>query len=197
MQFGYWGAEDMEITSTKFIKKLGKKFDTYPKQLVRVLEYLCEQWLRLSEEIKRLDIEIQKETQENPLLEELEGIYRSVPGIGKISSNELCRELGDLSQFSNIKKAYSFTGLTPSESSSGEKVRRGHISHCGRPRIRKLLIEIAWRSINRDKSLSEKFKRIAGERGKKRAIVAIARILVGRMRACLLSKKNYELTAIS
>jgi len=164
----------------------------YPAPLVRVLTYFCDQWLELTQQIKKLDGEIQQETMASERLNRLEMLYRSAPGIGRVSSNELCRELGDLKQFSHIKKAYSFVGLTPSEFSSGESIRRGHISQAGRPRLRHVLIEIAWRSIKRDPGLHEKFKELAVRRGKKRAIVAIARVLVGRLRACCLAQESYR-----
>ena len=67
-----------------------------------------------------------------------DSIYRSVPGIGALSARILATELGDMSQFSNVKGLYSFMGLTPSEYSSGEHKRLGHITHQGRPILRKI-----------------------------------------------------------
>jgi transposase len=123
----------------------------------------------------------------------VEKIYRSVPGIGPISSRVLSNELGDLQRFSNERRLFSFTGLTPSEHSSGESVHKGHISRQGSSRIRKYLIEIAWRAIEKDPALKEIFERIAKTRGKKRAIVAIARKLIGRIRACFHQGSLYQL----
>jgi transposase len=123
--------------------------------------------------------------------EKLESVYRSVPGIGLITSRTLANELGDLSRFKNEKALYSYTGLTPSEYSSGEKVRRGHISRQGSARVRGLLVEAAWRVIDKDEALKEAFERIAKTSGKKRAIVAIARKLIGRIRACFKTGKTY------
>jgi transposase len=37
-----------------------------------------------------------------------------------------------------------FTGLTRSEHSSGESVRRGHITHAGNVHLRTQLVESAW-----------------------------------------------------
>ena len=96
----------------------------------------------------------------------------------------LATELGDLSRFANERALFSYTGLTPSEYSSGATVRRGRISRQGSSRVRHVLVEIAWRTVPRDPVLQEIFERIAATRGKQRAIVAIARRLVGRIRAC-------------
>ena len=80
-----------------------------------------------------------------------------------------------MTRFANERALFSYTGLTPSEHSSGTSVRRGHISRQGSSRVRHLLIETAWRALPRDAVLKEMFDRIAATRGKKRAIVAIAR----------------------
>jgi transposase len=84
----------------------------------------------------------------------------------------------------NERALCSYTGLTPSEYASGASVRRGHMSRQGSSRVCPWLVETAWRALPRDGVLKEMFARIAATRGKKRAIVAIARRLTGRMRAC-------------
>ena len=143
--------------------------------------FLFGQWRFLAGqllEIRRLLKEVAKKR------EHLESVYRSVPGIGQISAAVLSTELGDMSRFANEKGLFRYTGLTPTESSSGGTVRRGHISRQGAGRIRGLLVEAAWRAISKDEALAAIFNRIAATRGKKRAIIAIARRLIGRIRAC-------------
>ena len=78
-----------------------------------------------------------------------------------------------------------------SEYSSGPSVRRGHMSRQGSGRVRHLLLETTGRALPRDKVLQEIFDRIAATRGKKRAIVAIARRLTGRIRACFRQGTTY------
>ena len=96
-----------------------------------------------------------------------------------------------MTRFANERALVSYTGLTPSEYSSGASVRRGHMSRQGSSRVRHLLVAIAWRALPRDAVLQEIFDRIAATRGKKRAIVAIARRLTGRMRACFRQGTTY------
>lgn len=191
-QFGY--NEDLigdTPTNVKWVNKL-KGIEYFPSELKYVIDYLCNQWLQLTTYLKEVNKEIAKQSKSNEHLSGLEDIYKSVPGIGNISSKELSRELGTLSQFSSNKQAYSYVGLTPSESSSGEKRRQGGISHCGRPRLRHLLIEIAWRYTAKDAEMHAKFCELSHRRGKKRAIVAIARILIGRLRCCLMNGVFYQ-----
>jgi transposase len=89
---------------------------------------------------------LRKQAQQDPL----EKIYRELPGSGPLSVRELSNELGDLQQFSNAKRLHSFTGLTPSERSSGESIRRASISRQGNSRLRHILVEMAWRAIRQD-----------------------------------------------
>lgn len=191
-QFGY--SEELvddTTTSVKWVNKL-KDVEYFSFELKFVIDYLCNQWLKLTKDLQEINKEIAKQSKANERLIGLETIYRSVPGIGNISAKELSRELGTLSQFSSNKHAYSYVGLTPSESSSGEKRRQGGISHCGRPRLRHLLIEIAWRYTAKNAEMSAKFSELSYRRGKKRAIVAVARILIGRLRCCLINGVLYQ-----
>src|SRR5712691_7289634 len=137
-------------------------------------------------------LEIRRLLQEQAAAQaELEKVSRSVPGIGAVVARTLATELGDMTRFANERALCSYTGLTPSEYSSGSSVRRGHISRQGSGRVRHLLIETAWRALPRDTVLQEIFDRIAATRGKKRAIVAIARRLTGRIRACFRQGTTY------
>ena len=101
-----------------------------------------------------------------------------------ISQSPLATAWGDMTRFANERALFSYTGLTPSEYSSGAAIRRGHISRQGVSRLRHVLVETAWRALPRDPALQEIFDRIAATRGKQRAIVAMARRLIGRIRAC-------------
>lgn len=150
---------------------------------------LCSIWESLDGEIKKLAKELRVQREQDPL----DIIYRSIPGIGPLASRILSNELGDMSQFPNEKALFSFTGLTPMEFSSGENRRLGHISRQGNSFLRGVLVECAWKSIKHDPVLQKSFNQIASRAGKKRAIVAIARKLVGRARAVARDKKIYEI----
>jgi transposase len=146
-------------------------------------------WDRFLVEKRKLEQALRAQAETDPD----DMVWQSLPGIAALSGRILCNELGDMSQFPNERALFSFTGLTPGEYSSGEKIYRGHISRQGSSRLRHVLVEAAWRSIREDHVLREDFERIAARCGKKRAIVAIARELVGRARAVFRSKEAYEL----
>lgn len=144
---------------------------------------------RINEEIRECEEKLKQQSDKDPL----ESYYLTVPGIGAVIARVLSNELGDMSQFSNEKKLFSYCGLTPSEYSSGEKVYRGGITRQGKSMLRMYLTQAAWRAIRSDESLEEVFRRIAVRAGTKKAIQAIARKLIGRIRSCLLKKEAYEL----
>jgi transposase len=53
-------------------------------------------------------------------------------------------EIGDVRRFESPRQLMSYLGLVPSESSTGERVRRGGITKAGNSRARRVLIEGAW-----------------------------------------------------
>jgi transposase len=67
--------------------------------------------------------------------------YRGVTHLGALS---LAAEVCDWRRFGSAGTFMAFTGLTPSESSSGQSVRRGHITHAGNVHLRTQLVESAW-----------------------------------------------------
>jgi transposase len=114
-------------------------------------------------------------------------------GIGLITAMTFLLELWDLSRFSSTGKFSSYLGLTPSQHSSGQHVRLGHITREGNAHVRRVLVESAWTVIRHDPFLKEKYDRIRakGTNGKK-AIVAVARSLGLRLRRCLLDGTPYQ-----
>jgi len=115
-------------------------------------------------------------------------------GIGLITAMTFLLELYDMLRFPSSEKFCSYLGLTPSQFSSGEHVRLGHITREGNSHVRRVLVESAWTVIRHDPSLREKYDRIKsrGTNGKK-AIVAVARSLAVRLRRCLLDEMEYEI----
>jgi len=190
--FGLMTFDDERQVTESYLKELEAR--DLAENLSYALGLLIAQWRFLTEQIK----EIEKKLEGQAKKDESEKIYRSVPGVGPISSRVLSNELGSLSErFSNERSLFSFTGLTPSEHSSGDSIHKGHISRQGSSRIRKYLIEIAWRAIKKDEALKQIFGRIAKTRGKKRAITAIARKLIGRIRACFQQNCLYQLGIVA
>jgi transposase len=185
-QFGLIAPSSRRRMSNRYLREIAAW--SLPAELSVSLTFLAEQWRFATRQLIEMRRVLREQAHAQPTLET---VYRSVPGIGEVVARTLATELGDMTRFANERALFSYTGLTPSEHSSGASVRRGHISRQGSSRIRQLLVETAWRALPRDPVLQERFDRIAATRGKKRAIVAIARRLTGRIRACFRQGTTY------
>jgi transposase len=192
MRFHYFGllayCEKREM-SFSLVREVLEKVDS--PELVISTEVLVETWKSLDQQLKRINNELKHQAEND----EFEAIYRKLPGVGPLSSRVLSNELGDLRRFPNMKALYRFTGLTPGEYSSGENRYLGGISREGNSRLRHILVEAAWNALSKDKELREYFEKLATRAGKKRAIVAVARKLIGRARALFISGEDYKLAA--
>ena len=113
-------------------------------------------------------------------------------GVGLITAMTFLLEIYDFDRFKNASKFSSYLGLTPSQYSSGQHIRLGHITRQGNAHLRNVLVESAWTVIRHCPHLRAKYDRIRakGTNGKK-AIVAVARSLAVRLRRCLLDQQDY------
>jgi transposase len=121
----------------------------------------------------------------------------SAPGVGLLTAIRLALEWGDVSRFGRKEEFVSFLGLAPSDYSSGEQERRGHITRQGSRSVRRWLTESAWVAIRHDPVLLVKFRMVLSHCGsKKKAIVAVARKLALRLRRVLLSREPYVVSLV-
>ena len=70
--------------------------------------------------------------------------YQALRGVAFLSAVTFVAEIGDVRRFDNPRQLMAYLGLVPSESSTGERVRRGGITKAGNGRARRVLIEGAW-----------------------------------------------------
>ena len=68
-------------------------------------------------------------------------------GEGELSHELIARELIDPHRFKNGRQVGNYFGLCPSESSSGDRHQLGAITKHGSPRLRGLMIQLAWRVV--------------------------------------------------
>jgi transposase len=182
-----WGKEEFEALKEL---PLGESLKKSLMTLLTLLEQLWAHKQHLQEALRAL---CSKERYKKAF-----EIAMSLPGIGWFTAIRLVLELGeDMSRFTTGKKIASFVGLTCSEYSTGETERKGRITGMGSGLIRALLIENSWMAIRRDPVLLAKFTRIwKGKGSKKKAIVAVARMLIVRLRACLISGVPYAIGTV-
>lgn len=69
---------------------------------------------------------------------------RCLKGVQTLTALTLVVETQDFRRFPTAAAFMSFTGLVPSEASSGSTVRRGSITKTGNAHLRRVLVEAAW-----------------------------------------------------
>lgn len=126
----------------------------------------------LETEIAHAEREIRERFAGDPRIARLDAI----PGIGFTIAATVLAEVGELARFRSPDALCSWAGLTPTERSSAEHVRLGHISKQGSRWLRWVMVEAAQRV--RDAQLLHFFEGIERRRGKKIARVALARRLL-------------------
>jgi len=155
--------------------------------LIDLYEYLGSQLMKISKKVIALS-RSDKYSHKVKLL-------RSVPGIGILIAMELLVELANIERFKTADEIASYMGLTPSEYSTGQHVRQGRITRCGNTRARVCLVESSWHLIVKDLFWRGKYLKLKYRRGAKRAIIAIARNLIIRIRRMLLNNEPYVAAA--
>ena len=104
-------------------------------------------------------------------------------GFGALTCQLLRREALDWNRFKNRRQVASLTGMCPSVHASGGHCRQGSITKHGNPRIRRLLVELAWRVIRFQPNYPpvQKWRpqldNKSARGGRKKAVVAIGRHL--------------------
>ena len=153
------------------------------ESLIELYEYLTAQLAQMNQRVKKLSQSL-KYRQRVKLL-------CSIPGVGTLIGMEILVELQDMERFRKADELASYIGLTPSEFSTGQYVRQGRITRCGNKRVRTCLVESSWLLITKDPLMRLTYNRLKAMKGAKRAIIAIARKLIIRIRRILLNSEPY------
>jgi transposase len=110
-------------------------------------------------------------------------LLATAPSIGPITAAAIVATIDDITRFNSAHQFEAFLGLVPGERSSGEKRRVGKITKAGNARARYLMVEAGWRILRSKSDDTAALKSwallIAARRGKRIAVVALARRLSG------------------
>jgi transposase len=170
-----------------------------------LLGMLLEQLERLEEMIGRLDERIEQVLQSEALNEGLDEagevlpfpvaaeLLKTMPGVDRRTAEYLLAEIGtDMSRFPTAGHLASWAGLCPGNHRSAGKRKSGRTTK-GNRWLRRALTQAAWAaSHTKGTYLSALFRRLAGRRGKKRAIVAVAHSMLTAAYAMLKDHVPYH-----
>ena len=175
--------------SRRFVEALSRiKFAH--RHVAEARDLLIEQYHFFSAQILRQTQRLRKLSRAERYSERVR-ILRSVPGLGLVTAMELLLELQDVGRFRRADELAAYVGLTPSQDSSGEHTRMGHITRAGKSGLRGTLVEAAWRLVSKDQRMRRKYEQLKGRAGSKRAVVAVARLLLLCTRRMLLDGQTY------
>jgi transposase len=128
---------------------------------------------QLTPKIQELTRALEEEVEKRPAARRL----MTHPGVGPLTALAFELVIGTPERFHCGKQVASYVGLVPSEESSGDRRRLGHISKQGNSLLRYLLVEAAQVTVRSQPQWRSKFFHLAMRRGRKIAKVAMARKL--------------------
>lgn len=106
----------------------------------------------------------------------------TAPGVSLIVAAAFVSVIDEAHRFRHAHEVESYLGLVPCEDTTGGRQRLGRITKAGNPYLRALLVQAAWsvlRQRNADDPLRQWGEAIAARRGKRIAVIAVARRLTG------------------
>ena len=180
---------DHEMIASKLLKRLKAKEDAviesiegyqmtdsqkYRMHLVRAhMDYI-------TAAINDVDSEIESLISSDPDYQNAAELLCTIPGVKHDSAITIISEIGiDMSQFCTSKRLCCWAGLTPGSNESAGKKKSVRITRAG-VYLKPALVQVAHAAVKSDKSpyYKQKYERIMKRRGKKRAIIAIARMIL-------------------
>ena len=180
---------DHEVIASKLLKRLKAKEDAviesiegyqmtdsqkYRMHLVRAhMDYI-------TAAINDVDSEIESLIASDPDYENAVELLCTIPGVKYDSAITIISEIGiDMSQFCSSKRLCCWAGLTPGSNESAGKKKSVRITRAG-VYLKPALVQCAHAAVKSDKSpyYKKKYESLVKHRGKKRAIIAIARMIL-------------------
>lgn len=162
--------------SANFSTHVRKRMTTEPQ--LQVVESLLMTLDVLTEQLAKVEADLAQLLAAEPVIQKLS----TVPGVGPVVAAVFVSVVDDAKRFHRAHQLESYLGLVPGENSSGGKRRIGAITKKGNPYLRGMLVQASWslaRSANPDDPLRAWFEATAERRGKRIAVVALARKLAG------------------
>jgi transposase len=174
--FRSWLQRELASPTTSHESPLGAGGQAALASLLRQLQSLEEEEERLDGQVAALAC--------SPRYEARMREVTKLCGVGMITAIVFLTELGDLSRFANRRQIAAYLGLVPSSNESGQREdRKGHITHQGSPRVRKVLCQATWARVRYHEQEKAIYERIKAKNPKKKkiAVVASMRRLAVRM----------------
>jgi transposase len=165
-----------------------------PVELATAAKPLLKQVAALTGQIRSIDRQIEKLVQRYPEI----GILRTAPGVGPVIAAAYVLTLDQVDAVWSSRGVGAFLGLRPRQSQAGDSDPQHRITKTGNIYLRMLLVQAAHYVLGRfgpDSALRRwglKLAASGGKRGKKRAIVAVARKLAVILHCMWRTGQDYQ-----
>lgn len=142
------------------------------------------------EQVRAADKRLAKLAKADPTCRRL----MSVPGVGPVTALRFAAAVDDVSRFPTAHALESYVGLVPGEYQSSEHQHRLGITKAGAIRLRWALVQAAWsaRNTRPDDPMVVWSVEVEKRRGKKIAVVALARKIAGILFALWRDQSEYD-----
>ena len=126
--------------------------------------------------------DLEKKLSESERKDERVARLKTMPKVGRIAALTFVAAVDDVHRFPSSRKLVGYSGLAPTVRSSGERTVYGSISRQGRRELRAVWVQIAhlvaMDTSRATQPLRTWFNKVARKRGRKTAVVALARRLL-------------------
>lgn len=159
-------------------------------------ESLLRNYRMQRDELKEVLSQLRQYIKDSPELHDR--IYRlqSTPGMGLVSAMTFVAEIGQITRFQRADQLNSYAGLIPTIQSSGEHSRNQGITRRCNRRLRRILIEAAWVAVRKDPQLRQLHSRFRQRMHGNKAITAVARHLLMRLRHVWMNEEEYRINFV-
>jgi transposase len=162
------------------------------EHVMTVVRAYYQSFKALTQSIHELDRKLAERERKEPRAKRLQ----TMPRVGRIASLTFLAAVDDVHRFPSSRKLVGYSGLAPTVRQSSERTEYGSISREGRRELRAVWVQIAHLvAIDRHRDtqpLRSWFNRVAKRRGKKTAVVALARRLLVIAYHLLREETNYD-----
>src|SRR5215471_8333895 len=101
-------------------------------------------------------------------------------------------EIQDIRRFKTLDHLCSYAGIVPDLDGSGEKEKKTRITHRSNNYLREAIIESSWVIIRKDPAMLMSYKTYCTRMNENKAIIKIARHLLGRIRYVWINQIKYQ-----
>ena len=160
----------------------------------RVVTGLLEELTFYMKQLRAMDRELREFAVQAPIAEaEARAALKTIPGMGPVTIDVTVSEIADVRRFRSEKQVAAYAGLAPGYRESAGKRKDLGITKEGSRLLRWAMVELAWRLVAKSARWQGIHKRLEARCGAKKAIVAVARRLLGVLFAVLRTGQPYLL----